>query len=337
MFLTKDASSPYYQIVYFVDGKRTKKSTKKSSKAEAEKFMLTFRPEETKEEKRHVITLSNFHKEYSEYILSSKSKSYLSSVNLSFKMLIDFTGDIMLSRLDVRTLDKFVITTFTRTKRGASLYYRTLKAAFTKAISWNYLSVNPFKKIKVPKISKTFPVFISFSELQAILSNTKYDFLRNLFTTAFYTGMRRSELINMKWNWIDFEQNIINVQCSDTFTTKSKKERIIPISPTLMALLANQLPKVIEIDKNNFVFTRIPGIKLTDDFVTKQFKISVRAGGLDDKIHFHTLRHSFASMLVQRGVSLYVVKELLGHEDLSTTQIYSHLQNQNLMDAVNLL
>jgi len=79
------------------------------------------------------------------------------------------------------------------------------------------------------------------------------------------------------------------------------------------------------------------GIKLSVDFINKQFKKAVRAAKLNDKIHFHTLRHSFASMLVQRGVSLYVVKELLGHEDLSTTQIYSHLQNQNLMDAVNLL
>ena len=62
-----------------------------------------------------------------------------------------------------------------------------------------------------------------------------------------------------------------------------------------------------------------------------------RSSNLSDKIHFHTLRHSFASILVQKGVSLYVVKELLDHEDLATTQIYSHLQKQNLKDAVNLL
>ena len=101
--------------------------------------------------------------------------------------------------------------------------------------------------------------------------------------------------------------------------------------------MLSQFPKGIDVDKNNYVFVRVPGIKLNENFISKQFKKSVRAAGLDDKIHFHTLRHSFASMLVQRGVSLYVVKDLLGHEDLSTTQIYSHLQKQNLMDAVNLL
>ncbi len=76
---------------------------------------------------------------------------------------------------------------------------------------------------------------------------------------------------------------------------------------------------------------------MNEDFVSKKFKEAIRLAKLDDKIHFHTLRHSFASLLVQRGVSLYVLKELLGHEDLTTTQIYSHLQQQNLKGAVNLI
>ncbi|MCK9212647.1 MAG: tyrosine-type recombinase/integrase [Ignavibacteriaceae bacterium] len=129
----------------------------------------------------------------------------------------------------------------------------------------------------------------------------------------------------------------MTVQCSAAFTTKSKKERIIPISPILRSFLSNQLPKVIDLEKNTFVFNRTNGIKLNEDFISKQFKKSVRAAELNDNIHFHTLRHSFASLLVQRGVSLYVVKELLGHESLTTTQIYAHLQQQNLRDAVNLL
>ena len=89
--------------------------------------------------------------------------------------------------------------------------------------------------------------------------------------------------------------------------------------------------------ETNFVFKNVKGFKLNDSFVSKNFKKAVRETDLDEKIHFHTLRHSFASTLVQNGASLYVVKELLGHEDISTTQIYSHLNKESLYQAVQLL
>jgi site-specific recombinase XerD len=191
--------------------------------------------------------------------------------------------------------------------------------------------------VEYPKVAKPFPVFICEIESKIIIEHTPIEYLKVLFTTAFYTGMRLGELLNMKWNWIDFKQNIITVQCSAAFTTKSKKERIIPISANIRNPLSPQFPKVFDLEKTSFVFTRISGIKLHEDFVSKQFKKSVRAAELNEKIHFHTLRHSFASQLVQKGVSLYIVKELLGHEDLSTTLIYAHLQQQNLRDAINVL
>lgn len=350
MFISKSKKSPYFQLTYEIKGKRTTISTKTTNFQDAKMFMANFTEtdrtqcQDIKQQLQYkhksspkIILLSTYENEYFEYIIATKSKSYLTSVKLSFKMLKNYCGDIPISHLDVRVFDKFIISTFTRTQRGASLYYRTLKAAFNKAIAWNYLDENPLKKVKVPKIAKAFPVFISVTEFQYILNNTMYDYLKNIYTTAFYTGMRLGELLNMKWSWIDFDQNIIKVQGSDTFTTKNKKDRIIPISSTLRILFTTQFPKVIDLNRNDFIFTRGNGIKLNEEFISKQFKKTVRNSGLDDKIHFHTLRHSFASMLVQRGVSLYVVKELLGHEDLSTTQIYSHLQKQNLMDAVNLL
>ena len=338
MFLTKSKNSPYYQIVYFIDGKRTKKSTKKTTIKEAQKFLSRFNPEKEEEETiQQKILLSGFQHEYLKYISGSKSKHYLRSIQLSFSQLLSFCRDMYLQNLTTKDLDKFITSTFARAPKAAALYYRTLKAAFSKAVIWNYLSENPLKKIKAPKVAKQFPVFISETELKLIIGNTSKQFLKDLFFTAFYTGMRLGELLNMKCDWIDFEQNIIKVKCSESFTTKSKKERIIPICSTLRILLTKQFPKVINLEKYNFVFTRIQNIKLNENFVSKQFKKSVRATGLDDRIHFHTLRHSFASLLVQRGVSLYVVKELLGHEDLSTTQIYSHLQQENLTNAVNLL
>ncbi len=339
MYIIKNNKSQFYQLVYFIGKKRTTISTKTSFRSEAEEFLENFQKEifEPQKQKIQNISLSKFRNEYIDFIQVSKSKHYTRSIKLSFSMLIKFTGNITLNMLDLRTLDKFINTTFSRAEKAAALYYRTLKAAFSKAVVWNYLSENPLKKIKAPKVAKQFPVFISETELKLIIGNTSKQFLKDLFFTAFYTGMRLGELLNMKWDWIDLEQNIIKVKCSESFTTKSKKERIIPICSTLQVLLTKLFPRIINLDKNNFVFTRNQNIKLNENFVSKQFKKSVRAACLDEKIHFHTLRHSFASMLVQRGVSLYVVKELLGHEDLSTTQIYSHLQQQNLMNAVNLL
>ncbi len=345
MFISKSKKSPFFQITYEVNGKRTTVSTKTRNIKEAYKFMANFTvPNKSmchdlneSHKQNNSILLLKFKDEYVEHITPTKSISYVRSVRLSFRMLIEFTGDILLNNLEPQIIDKFITHTFVRTPRGSSLYYRTLKAAFSKAVLWNYIQDNPFKKIKSPKVAKAFPVFISETELQSILKNTKEVYLRDLFLTAFYTGMRLGELVNMKWYWIDMKQNQITVQCSETFTTKNKKSRIIPLSQSLKNLFINRLPKIFNITNDGYVFSRVIGAKLNEDFISKKFKEAVRAAKLDDKIHFHTLRHSFASLLVQRGVSLYVVKELLGHEDLTTTQIYSHLQYQNLRDAVNLL
>jgi len=318
MYLIKNSKSPFYQLVIFVNGKRTTVSTKTANNREAKKFMYNYRFEQKQETVSPIpiIKLSNYKIEYIAYLKPTKSIHYIRSVELSFKMLISFTGDISLTKLDTQILDKFITQTFARTQRGASLYYRTLKAAFSKAVLWNYIPDNPLKKIKAPKTSKSFPVFISESELQLILSNTKEEYLKSLFYTAFYTGMRLGELVNMKWSWIDLNENQITLKCSDSFTTKSKKERIIPINQNLKNRLLAIAPKIININYDGYVFIRVKGTKLNEDFVSKKFKTYTRLAQLNEKIHFHTLRHSFASLLVQRGVSLYVVKELLEHEEL---------------------
>ena len=341
MFLTLTKKSPFYQLIYEVDGFRTTISTRTKDKSKAEIFMTNFKPEELKPKeiipKIYSIKLNKFKKEYLEYISSTKSKSYIRSVNLSFNQFQSYSKDIPLIRINNKLIDKFILKVFSRSKYAASLYYKTLKAAFTKAVDWNYLEFNPFKKVKLPKIATRKPLFMSDEEFQQLINNTHRQFLKNIFYTAYYTGMRLGEILNMKWNWINFKDNIITVKCTEEFLTKSKRERIIPINKVLRFILLNQLPRVIDINQNDFVFTKVKGVKLNENFVSKQFKKSVRAADLNDDIHFHCCRHSFASHLVQKSVSLYVVKELLGHEDLKTTQIYSHLQPENLMQAVNLL
>jgi site-specific recombinase XerD len=344
MFIFKSKKSPFYQLTYEVNGKRTTISTKTKKEKEAQEFLFKFKhsliekPQTKIDSEIHsqTILLSSFQNDYSEYMRPIKSKNYLESIMLSFKQFISFCGDISLEEIDTRTIDRFITSTFSRTQRGAHHYYRTLKAAFNKAIEWNYISSNPFTKVKFPKLSKSFPAYISEDELLIILVNTPYQYLKDIFIVGFYTGLRLGEVINMQWNWIDFFQNQITVKCTDEFLTKSKKERIVPMSEKVKSILINRFNLVVH-QPDEVVFYRIKGRKLHQETISKQFKQAVRKSYLNEKIHFHTLRHSFASLLAQKGVSLYIIKELLGHEDLATTQIYSHLQRQNLLDAINLL
>ncbi len=338
MYIVKNNKSPFYQLVYFINGKRSTVSTKTKNEKAAIRFLINFNKGD-REPKKTIksISLTKFKNDYIEYLQFTKSNSYIRSIKLSFKMLIEFAGDVKLDSITLHTLDKFINQTYASTQRGASLYYRTLKAAFSKAVLWNFISDNPLKKIKSPKAVKSFPVFVSEQELQLILEHTKKEYLKDLFTIAFYTGLRLGEITNIKWSWIDLNENQILVQCSDSFVTKNKKGRVIPFNQNLKSIFIRNYPKVFSLKKDDYVFRNSKKEKFKEDFITKHFKIAVRKAELNDKIHFHTLRHSFASLLVQKGVSLYVVKELLGHESLTTTQIYSHLQQQNLREAVNLL
>lgn len=335
MFLTKINRSHFYQLVYFIDGKRKTLSTKTSNVKEAKLFLANFTPPDNKKNITtpvDVYTLSKFRNEYINYAKIQLSKDYVKgAIEPSLNLLIKYAGDIPLNELDIKILDNFISEKYSSSKFTAALYYRTLKSALSKAVIWNYILDNPLKKIKAPRVTKSLPLFIIEDDLNLILGNTKSEQLKNIFTVGFYSGMRLGEILNMRFSWIDYSQDIIVVKNSDSFTTKSKKERIIPIHPRIKSILVNKNLN------DDYIFTNKTGIKFNNNFVSKQFKISLRASKLNDNIHFHTLRHSFASNLVQRGVNLYVVKELLGHQDIKTTQIYSHLQKQNLATAICLL
>ena len=337
MFLIKDSKSPYFQLVYFVNGKRTKISTKTSDKKRAKIFLASFDPKQAAiaKARRNLIKLSCFISEYKNYVSNTYSVSYLKkAVTPSFNMLQNFLKDMPLENISSKNIDQFISSVYAKSKFAASLYHRTLKAAFSKAVVWNYIQENPFNKIKSPKVAKSFPAYLSETELIEILNKTEEKLYRDIFTVAFYTGMRLNEIMNMKWKWIDFSQGIITIKNSQEFNTKNKRERIIPIHQRVKSILQLYFPIS---NQNSLVFYRKVGIKLNGVFISKQFKKAVRSANLNDEIHFHSLRHSFASALVQRGVSLYAVKELLGHENIKTTQIYSHLQRENLTQAVNLL
>ncbi len=175
MFLSKSTKSPFYQITFEANGKRTTVSTRTTNKEEAYKFLAKFDPSNYKKPiapiKGNSILISTFKDEYLKYAKLRFSKSYVErSIEPAFKFLIEFAGDIPLKQLNLKTLDNFIINKYNSTKSGAALYYRTLKAAFSKAVIWNYLSDNPLKKIKAPKVPKAFPLFINEERITTYLN-----------------------------------------------------------------------------------------------------------------------------------------------------------------------
>lgn len=339
-YLIKNGKSPYWQVLC-KGNKITTVSTHTTDKKEAEKFLASYIPQQ-KQKAATVLTktsisLSKFFEEYKTYVSNTYSVKYLKKAVIpSFVSLQKHLPDIPLENISSRNIDQYISLVFSNSKYAASMYYRTLKAAFNKAVVWNYIEINPFNKIKTPKTPSSLPVFISEAELIQILDKVENQLHKDIFTTAYFTGMRLNEILNMKWDWIDFNQKLIIIKNSDQFLTKTKQERVIPIHQRIEKILKPRFTFNKE-KENQFVFYRVAGIKLNSEFISKQFKKAARQAKLNPKVHFHTLRHSFASALVQRKVDIYTVQKLLGHNKIQTTQIYSHLQKENLSQAVNLL
>ena len=340
MFLLK--RDGIYHLEYFdVQENRTRRiSTKHRIKRDALKFLSEFENNSKIKKVINHILLEDFEKKYSEHVKANLSNKYFLNVKLSFRQLIDHTGNIPITKLNYQLFDNFFTQTFSRTKQGAVTYYRILKSAFNRAVQWEYLAENPIVKIKLPKIPQNHPSFLSEIELQIILSKEKNTLLKDIYIFAFNTGMRITEIVYLKWDQISFEERNIRVMNTEEFTTKGKRERIIPMNEKVFSILQKMVPKIIDIQKSNYVFKNNRR-RFNSEYISKSFKEAVKEAAkenlIDTKIHFHDLRHSFASNLAQKGVSLYVIKELLGHTDIKTTLIYAHLKPENLRNAVELL
>jgi len=150
--------------------------------------------------------------------------------------------------------------------------------------------------------------------------------------------MRLSEITNLTWRNVNLTSRIITVG-DENFATKSRNQRYIPMSDEVYEILLKKIEMKQRIFKLNedYIFCKSDGKKFTGDYVSKRFKLACNISGIEKSIHFHSLRHSFASNLAQKGISLYIIKELLGHASISTTEIYAHLNMDSLKDAIKML
>lgn len=296
------------------------------------KVLLSIIPSQDQKE---VVTLRVFAEEYSNLIKENRSEAYHKSVIASLKHLTDYFGNQKpIHSLGLKDVESFISHLQRKVIKGYRVYVRTLKAAFNKAVGWSYTKENYFLKIKLPKKQQVNPAYIDERQLALICKNIDTDIVKDFVITAFYTGMRLNELVNLIWRNVNLNTRIITVG-DEEFTTKGRNQRYIPICDEALTSILNQREneKIIPIG-SNYVFCKPNGEKYTGDYFSKAFKKALRAAGEDKSIHFHSLRHSFASNLAQKGVSLYTIKELLGHSSISTTEIYSHLNMDSLKEAI---
>jgi len=280
-------------------------------------------------------SLAAFRKDYMKYAESFASEKYIKSIDLSLRYLTECLGD-QKNISDISVSDILDVLKFLREKapKGYFVYCRNLTAVFNWGVKLDYLKVNNFDKVKLPKKQKDLPTYISKDQLNKIVSQTTDEIYKTIFQFGFYTGCRRGEIMNLRWNSIKFVDKCIIV--GEDFTTKNRKQRTIEMCDTLYNILLKfSKSRQKSVKANGYVFAKSNGFKFDEGTPSKVFKRLCKVLKWDSRIHFHSLRHSFASYLVQKKRSLYEIKELMGHSSIRTTEIYAHLDPDTLKETVS--
>jgi integrase len=210
-----------------------------------------------------------------------------------------------------------------------------LKTIFNLAIKWDYLKENPTKDVVKLKVNDSKPVrFLTKEECTRLLEASPPN-LYPIFFTYLNTGMRKAELENLEWDDIDFARRKIKIRRKETWQPKTG-EREIPIGQSLLELLEKLIGQNDQGLQSSFVFPHSDGGRIRTKLRERLIKVAKHAG-IENLTMLHTLRHTFASHLVMKGVDLPTVKSLMGHSDIQTTMIYAHLAPDHLADAIDKL
>ncbi|MFH0969870.1 MAG: site-specific tyrosine recombinase/integron integrase [Candidatus Diapherotrites archaeon] len=199
-----------------------------------------------------------------------------------------------------------------------SLMHSALKFFLTE-----HLKLNVVDEIKIPKKAKKLPVVLTVSEIKDIFQHTRHGRNRLLLQFIYSTGCRVSEAVKMKTEDIDWENGVARVQGG-----KGNKDRIVVISQKW----AGNIKKYLKRKKNNspFLFSKKNGKSLSTDTVERIIRNAAKELGITKRVTPHVLRHSFATHLLESGENIRKIQLLLGHANLSTTAIYTHVSKEEL-------
>lgn len=273
------------------------------------------------------IKYLSFERNYSENTI----KSYQDEIT-KFKLF--FKNDI--STAKTNDLKKYLEANKNLSSKTIAQKISSLKAFYNYLIREEVIDNNPAINLIRPKNIITLPDVLNIDEVNTLLDidiNTPYNARDKAILELLYSsGLRISELINLELVNIDFDSCIIRVM------GKGRKERIIPLGDYAIDALTNYINNyrpIINKKNNNYVFLNKSGDKISRQFIFKTIKKECLKKGIKKNISPHTLRHTFATHLLKNGADLRIIQELLGHENLSTTQIYTHISNEKLQTEYN--
>ena len=300
----------FWYIGYCENGKRRWKSTSATVKSDALRFLSAF--EKSSESKIDAVTLSEFVTQFCSLRSSDLRTSTVKRIYLpAFSSFQRICGNKPLPSYTLKDVEMYKSMRLgTCSPVTVNIEFRTLRAAFNLALKWKLLRSNPFEQSSQLRIPERLPVYFSKEDFKKFIAKVQEPFLKDLFLFAALTGLRLGEILNLDWQNIHLERRLIVVANSECFLTKTGRCRLVPMSNAVTDILSRR-----EATRGMCAMVfHAKGERLQHSYVQHKFKKYVRQVGLSDALRFHSLRHTFATWLVEGGVNIYEVQKLLGHK-----------------------
>ena len=285
--------------------------------------------------------LSDLITEFLRYLLIDKgySENTIESYKRDLDKFLDYNKNTNIDNISNEDLKKYIkyLNNNGLNEKSIARNISSLKSFYKFLVISKYVSSNTSDSLYLPKIKKSLPSTLTEEEVMSLLDidlTDNFSYRNKAMLELLYaTGLRVSELINLKLQDIDFSQDIIR-----TFG-KGSKERIIPIGDYAKEYLEKYIyeyrSSMLKRENNEYIFLNNHGKQMTRQGFFKIIKKIAKEKGINKELSPHTLRHSFASHLLKYGADLRTIQELLGHSDISTTQIYTHITNEELKQNYN--
>jgi len=286
-------------------------------------------------EKPKNIPFSEFAREYAKYCKVNKAEnSFQRDLGIINVHLIPFFGSRFLHTITAKEIERYKAERLGKVKsQTLNRELSTLKHLFKMAVEWGYIRENPAKPVRMFRVPKKDARFLDKEEVPRLLDACLMQApeIYPLVVAGLYTGMRSSELFNLRWEDIDFGRETLTVNSTEQHHTKNYESRTMP--------LREEVQRILEpMRKGKGLVFRPEEVK-EKTFYKRVIKRLAKAGKLAGLEHFtlHSLRHTFISHLVMSGVPLPTVQKLAGHKDIKTTMQYAHLSPDHLRAGMAML